>query len=391
MSEQPHEDWDPRADEVMREQIKAYDEMRRTCPVAWSNYQHWTLFRHDDVKAALESPATFSNDVSAHLSVPNGMDPPEHTAYRKLIEPYFAPEAMARFEPICRDIAGKLIGAIRESETLDVVARLGQRYALQVQSAFMGWPESLEKPLAEWTMKNQRATLAGDREALRKVAGEFDSHIRALLAARREAPGGALHDVTASLMSEKVNGRPLTDEELVSLIRNWTVGELATISASISILCHYLASHPELFQQLKAHPDELPRAIDEILRIDAPLISNRRETTQDVALGGRIIPAGARVTLLWASANRDEDVFGNPDEYCPHENAGSNLLYGAGIHVCPGAPLARMELRILMEQLLSQTSRIELLDEESPVRARFPAGGFSYLPLSFVWSKAEHL
>ena len=175
----------------------------------------------------------------------------------------------------------------------------------------------------------------------------------------------------------------MTDEELVSLLRNWTVGELATISASISILTHYLAHHPELLNDLKAVPEQLSDAIDEILRMDAPLISNRRVVTQEVEIGGRTIPAGAKITLLWASANRDEVAFGNPDQFCPRQNAARNLLYGAGIHVCPGAPLARMELRIFMEELLKQIEAIEQADGEQPERAMFPTGGFNYLPLVF--------
>lgn len=184
-------------------------------------------------------------------------------------------------------------------------------------------------------------------------------------------------------MREQINGHPMTDEELVSLLRNWTVGELATISASISILTNYLAHHHELLNNLKAAPEQLPEAIDEILRMDAPLISNRRVTTREVEIGGRTIPAGEKITLLWASANRDEDTFGNPDQFCPHQNAAKNLLYGAGIHICPGAPLARMELRVFMEELLKQVDAIEPVAGERPERAMFPTGGFNALPLVF--------
>ncbi|HTN34549.1 MAG TPA: cytochrome P450, partial [Marinobacter sp.] len=103
-----------------------------------------------------------------------------------------------------------------------------------------------------------------------------------------------------------------------------------------------------------------------------------------VMLGERNIPAGERITILWASANRDEKVFGDPDKYCPHANADKNLLYGAGIHICPGAPLARMELQVLMEELLSKITRITLAPDQQPTRATFPTGGFNSLPLIFV-------
>lgn len=381
MAEQYREDWDPRDASVQKNQTRAYDAMRNTCPVAWSEYQQWTLFRHADVMTVLEDHHTFSNVVSAHLSVPNGMDPPDHTPYRKVIEPYFAPERMIQFEPQCRHLARTLISTLNTGEPIDVVSTLSRPFALQVQCDFMGWPECLHHPLAEWVSKNHKATLAGNRSAMGNVAAEFDGYIRDLLNVRRRAGTQAPDDVTTQLMREKVNGTSMTDDELVSLLRNWTVGELATISASISILAHYLAHHPALLKDLKAAPDQLPNAIDEILRMDAPLISNRRLATRETEIGGKTIPAGAKITLLWASANRDEATFGDPDRFCPQENAPKNLLYGAGIHVCPGAPLARMELNVFMEELLKQVNMIDMVEGQPPERAAFPTGGFNHLPL----------
>lgn len=383
MAEQYPEDWDPRAVNVQQNQTRAYDAMRNACPVAWSQYQQWTLFRHADVMTVLEDHHTFSNVVSAHLSVPNGMDPPEHTPYRKAIEPYFSPERMMRFEPTCRHLARMLIATLSTGEPVDVVSTLSRPFALQIQCAFMGWPERLHHPLTEWVMKNHNATLAGDRSAMADVAAEFDGYIREILNIRRRTGSKASDDVTTQLMEERVNGTPMTDDELVSLLRNWTVGELATISASISILIHYLAHHPALLNALKTAPDQLPDAIDEILRMDAPLISNRRVATRNAEIGGKTIPAGAKITLLWASANRDEATFGDPDRFCPQANASKNLLYGAGIHVCPGAPLARMELQVFMEELLKQIGTIEVVEDQPPERAAFPTGGFNHLPIVF--------
>ncbi|MDL0431409.1 cytochrome P450 [Marinobacter sp. TBZ242] len=383
MADDPRKaDWNPRADEVLGDQIRAYDTMRVQCPVAWSNYQHWTLFRHGDVMRVLEDHQTFSSAASSHLSVPNGMDPPEHTPYRKVIEPYFSQQAMSQFEPTCRNIARNLVDSLPDGQPFDVVEKFSRAFALQIQCAFMGWPGSLHEPLREWVLKNHRATLASDRLAMAEVAHEFDGYIHDLLETRRQAGANAPRDVTTSLMEETVNGRTMTDEELTSLLRNWTVGELGTISSSVSILLSYLAEHPDLKQSLANDTIALPDAIDEILRIDAPLMSNRRVTTRDVEIGGRPIPAGEKITILWASANRDEKVFGDPDAFCPQKNRDHNLLYGAGVHVCPGAPLARMELRVLMEEFLSAVDTLEPAPEDRPERAVFPTGGFSYLPMT---------
>ncbi|WP_280546934.1 cytochrome P450 [Halomonas sp. 11-S5] len=381
MSDRQAQDWDPRAENVLNDQIVAYDEMRRRCPVAFSDYLQWSLFRHADVRRVLEDHETFSNAASRHLSVPNAMDPPEHTRFRRLIEPYFGPDAMADFAPQCQAIAQRVVDRLPADGEVEAITEMGQGFALEIQCAFMGWPTSLHEPLRAWVKRQQAATLAGDREALGELALEFDGVIRELLESRREAGDGAPDDVTTRIMNETVAGRALSDEEIVSILRNWTVGELGTISASIGILMRYLAANPELQARLRADHDLLPAAIDEILRLDAPLMSNRRITTCPVEIGGRRLEAGERLTLLWGSANRDEAVFGNPDEVRLDRDPGDNLLYGAGIHICPGAPLARMELRDFMVALLDATVDVALLPGRPAVRARYPAGGYAEVPL----------
>lgn len=381
MSNSPQPDWDPRSQAVLDNQIAAYDRMRGRCPVAHSDYLHWSVFRHADVLRVLEDHGTFSNVVSRHPSVPNGMDPPDHTAYRALIEPYFAPERVQAFEPACREIAMDLVCRLPAHGEVELMGGFARDFALRIQCAFMGWPEDLHVPLRYWTRRNQEATLAGDRAATAAVALEFEGFVRHLLDQRRQAGNAAPYDVTSRLLRERIGDRPLTDGEIVSIVRNWTVGELGTIAASVGILVHYLAEHPHLQQRLREDLSRLPAAIDEILRIHAPLIANRRITARPVEIGGRRLEAGARLSLIWASANRDEAVFGNPDEFRLDRDPSQNLLYGAGIHVCPGAGLARLELRVVMEELLTCTTRIALVPSRPPVRAVYPGSGFSSLAL----------
>jgi cytochrome P450 len=374
-------DWDPRAEAVLSDQLAAYDRMRRQCPVARSEYLHWSVFRHADVMRILEDHETFSSRVSGHLSVPNGMDPPEHSAFRAVIEPYFNAARMAEFAAPCRAIAVELVDRLPRGEALDLMPTLGEEFALRIQCAFMGWPEGLHEPLRTWNASNRAATLSGDRAATADVALEFDGFIRAELDRRRAAGGQVPGDVTARLLAERVGGRPLSDEQIVSIVRNWTVGELGTIASCVGILAHALAARPALQQELRGRPDLLDAAIDELLRSDAPLIANRRVTTRAVELGGREIGAGERLTLIWASANRDETVFGDPDALRLDREPGLNLLYGAGIHACPGAPLARLELRVLMEELLGHTRALSPVAGRPAIRARYPAGGFSSVPV----------
>lgn len=374
-------DWNPANEEVIRDPRAAYDTLREQCPVAHSDALGWSVFRHADVVRALHDPATFSSVVSSHVSVPNGMDPPEHTGYRRLIEPYFASERIAAFTPMCRQIAATQVTSLLAREEVELMDALAHPFAVQVQCEFLGWPPAMHEALRLWVRKNHQATLAGDRVAMASIAREFEGYVDDLLRSRHTPGDHAEHDIAASLMAQQVNGRPLRDDEIASILRNWTVGEVGTIAAAIGILAHYLADHTELQQRLRLQPALLPAAIEEILRIHGPLVANRRVATRAVTLGGRQIGAGERISLNWVAANRDPAVFNRPDQFRLDRDPHANLLYGAGIHVCPGAPLARMELIVVMQELLGQTRLISLPAGRRPTLAVYPASGFDSLPL----------
>lgn len=377
-------DWDPRDPSVLGDQVRAYDRMRGTCPVAHSDYLGWSVFRHEDVVAVIEDHETFSSVVSSHQAVPNGFDPPEHGPYRSIVDHYFTPEHMRVFEPKCRTVAKHIVSTLPFGVPIDFIGAFALEFALEAQRAWLGWPAYTVDALRHWTARNHRATLARDREELDAVAADFDATVRRVLADRRRLdPEGsaAASDITSQLLRERVGGAELRDDELVSILRNWTVGELGTMSASVGILVDYLSRHPALQRELRDTPDGLPAAIDEILRMHAPLVANRRVATRDAQLGGRTITAGEHVTVIWASANRDEDRFGDPDDFQPERNAADNLLYGRGIHDCPGAPLARLELRVVVEELLAASRSIDPVAGDSPDFASYPASGFRTLPI----------
>ena len=375
-------DWDPRSPEVFSDQIGAYDRMRETCPVAHSDYLGWSLFRHADVLRVLDDHETFRNVVSRHPSVPNGMDPPEHTLYRQMIELYFAPDRIAAFEPVFRRIARELVDHLAANPSSDVIRDFAEPYAVRIQCGFLGWPQSLHAPLLEWIYRNRAATLARDAEAMAAVTLEFDGHIRAQLAVRERAGAGAADDLTTCLLRQTVDGKRLDHAEIVSILRNWTVGELGTIAACVGIILHFLAGRPDIQDRLRRDRGELAPAIDEILRLHGPLISNRRVATRAVTIGGRTLEAGDRITVMWASANRDGAAFADADAFHPGRDQSRNLLYGAGIHVCPGAQLARMQLNIVLDELLEGLESFSLLPGAAPVRAVYPASGFSSLFLT---------
>lgn len=375
-------DWNPRGPSVRRDPVAAYDEMRDRCPVARGADGAWTLFSHADVTSAALDPETFANAVSRHLQVPNGFDGPEHTAFRAVVDRYFTRDRVAAVEPAVQQVAAALVGRLEVPGTVDAV-ELGSRFAVQAQSAWLGWPADLEPELLRWVRDNHAATRSRDRARTAEVARRFDAIVRALVDARRRAGADAPDDVTTELVRDRVDGRPLGDDEIVSMLRNWTGGDLGSMALCAGVVLTHLADRPALQDRLRAGvPDrELDAVLDEILRIDDPFVTNRRVVTAPVTVGGRELAPGDRVVVNWTSANRDPRMFGDPGAFEPLVNAPYNLVWGIGKHVCPGRPLATMELRVLTRAVLHATAVIEPDPDRPRERALPPAGGFAVAPL----------
>lgn len=383
-------DWDVRSDEVQRNQLAAYDRLRESHGVARSEALGTSVLRHADVLAVVRDHARFSSVVSSHVAVPNGMDPPQHTIYRTLIDPYFAPERVAAMRPVYEAVAQALLAQARQAHTqapFDFIAECALPYAARTQCAFLGWPQALEGELAAWIAQHHQASLAQDRARLGELGLQFEALIDRMLDERSGTGDVAVRDATEALMHEVVDGQPLARGAIASILRNWTVGEIGTIAASVGIIAQWLATHPALQQRLRGEPALQPEAIEEMLRLHGPLVVNRRVARCPVRLGGHAFEAGERVTVHWTSANRDPRVFEAPDEFRFGRDQGQNLLYGAGIHVCPGAPMARVQLAVWLRALLGATSAIAPAEADQPLDyARYPAMGFARLPLTFNWA-----
>lgn len=366
----PASEGDPRA---------CSDEERQQHGVVRNAQGEWELLRHDLVVKAALSDAQFSNAVSSRRQIPNGLDAAEHTAYRAALDGFLTPEAIAPFHESFQQIACDLIGELPRNEGIDAVARIGAQFAVRAQSAWLGWPKSLEQRLVDWVAENQAATRSGDRVWMQRVAEAFDDIIRAVLEPRRHARETDGDDVTRQLMQVEVNGQRLSEAEIVSVLRNWTGGDLGSIALCLGVLIHYLATHPAEQERLRAGipAPAFEAIINEILRIDDPFVSNRRVTKCPVTIGGVELPAGARVKLNWTSANRDESVFGDPDAINPAHNAAHNLVYGIGKHICPGRWLATLEMRIALQALLAATSSIRLDPQQPCQRSASPVGGWA--------------
>lgn len=362
--------------------LRAYTDQLRSKYAAVKNIQgEWVLLWHAEVVAAAQDHKRFSSNVSRYLQIPNGLDGEEHTQYRRIIEQYLTAEALTPFVPVFKRIAQDLMAHLPRSKAIDAVQEIGALFAVRAQCAWLGWPAELEEPLLQWMTDNHAATRSGEQEQLSKVAQTFDAIIQSVVAPRRAAPEQAPNDVTTKLCRDQINGRLLTEEELVSILRNWTGGDLGSIALCIGVLVAHLAQNPDSGDYLRSASDsDVEAYINEVLRLDNPFISNRRITTCPVRIGEHQLPAGTKVKLNWTSANRDESVFNN-NAFQPQEHAADNLVYGTGKHACPGELLSTWQLRIALQALLKNSTTITLAPSLPLEREVAPVGGYHKVPI----------
>jgi len=377
MSVEQHDNWNPREASILEDQRRAYDKMRERCPVAYSEFMGWSLFRYEDIANVLADPETYSN-VSRFLAIPNGMDPPVLGRYRKALAPNFSHEQMTMLEPCAREIAANLLEALLPHGEGEFIDTFATPFTLKTLCALLGWPEQQWECLGGWVHGGQQAAFNRDSAAGKALASLFSEHVKVNLDKHRASPDDVA-DATDALLGTEVDGVRFDDEQIVSVLRNWTAGH-GTVAAGLGILVLHLAQEFDLQDRLRSDPSLIPAAIEEILRADGPLVANRRTTMREVEIQGRVIPKGGSLSLMWIAANRDPRVFDDPNTVKIGRNTDSSLVWGQGIHLCMGAPLARLEMRVALEELLSRTNRFELAGD-TPRRAVYPSNGLTALPL----------
>ena len=338
-----------------------------------------TVRDHAEVVRIATDPERFSSTVSRFLQIPNGLDGPEHRRFRVLVERYFTAEALAQFAPACRRVARDLVDALPQDRVIDAVRDIGAPYAVRAQSAWLGWPPELERKLLDWLDDKLAAVRSGDAARNAEVAERFDALTIGLLEARRASDGS--RDLTDRLAHDTSAGRPLRDDEIVAILRNWTGGDLATIALCVGVILHTAATRKPVDRRMREETSDaaLDACLEEILRLDDPFTSSRRVATCRTHAAGMPVEKGQFIALDWAAANRDTRVFAPVGEFAPERNAAANLVYGIGPHVCPGRPLARLELRELVRAL--QAAFAAMVPAGAPLRETPPLGGFRTVPI----------
>ena len=376
----------------------ATDEQRASGPLARTPEGTWVVLGHAEAMEVAGDHDSYASAVSRFLQVPNGLDGVEHTAICAATDHFFGPEEMAAFEPVLRDVARDLVEELTADvgpagTEVDAVAAIGAVFAVRAQTAWLGWPAELEPQLLQWMVDNHEASRSRDLARTAEVAERFDALIRSVIRPRRAAGAHAPDDVTNRLIHQRVElpdpevpdstERSLRDEEIVSILRNWTGGDLGSIALCVGVLLTAMSTRPQLAERLRHGTyEEAVAIVDELLRIDSPFVSNRRVTTCPVTLAGQEIAQGERLLIHWTSANRDERTFPSPDEFDPAANTPHNLVYGTGKHVCPGRPLATLELVVALQELLAV---VDVSPAETPgEREIAPVGGWAHAPVVLI-------
>ncbi|WP_235564478.1 cytochrome P450 [Modestobacter sp. Leaf380] len=377
----------------------AFAAARAVAPVQWDEgLGMWLAYGHAEANAVLRTRALgriwtdrepaerFGQFNLVHRNAILEMEPPDHTRLRRLISTAFARGHVERLRPWVEELAGRLVdGMVEESAgsaPVDLFAGMAEQLPVAVIAELLGVPEADRHLLRPWSnaivkmYEYGRTTEVED--AAETAAAEFVEYLRGLAAERRRVPGDDL--LTHLVTARDADGDRLTEDELVTtcvLLLN--AGHEATVNVTGNGLLALL-QHPGELARLRADPALLPTAIEELMRFDSPLQLFERTATADVEIGGVTVQRGQKIAALLGSGNHDPAVFAEPDRLDVGRTENPHISFGAGVHFCIGAPLARVELQASFSALLDRTSRIEL---PAPPRRRpeFVIRGLAELPI----------
>jgi cytochrome P450 len=335
-----------------------YEQLRDECPVArreGGSRPEVFLSRYDDIFWAMRHPETFtSEDLGLYLGeqpqIPLEVDPPQHTKYRRLLNPQFVPREIEKHAPEVRAIVRELIDDFAPRGTCDFHAEFATPLPSRIFLPLMGLPREDLPMFLRWRDMNVRPDVApgdfGGAERIRVQASrEMNEYFREAIAQRRQTPDDGL---LSHIVHATIDGEPLGERELLGMSHLLLIGGLDTVTATLDCMIAFLAVHPDHRHQL-ADPAVVPGAVEEMLRWLTPVMLVPRAVAQDCEMRGVQLSAGDAVNLVLGAANMDENEFGEPDvDFAREPNR--HLAFGGSHHLCLGAHLARLELRIALEE-----------------------------------------
>ncbi len=387
----PPADFDPLAEDFVADPHATWARLRAACPVArGARWDFWALTRYDDIVAASSRPADFSsaqgivvpkNPVSGRRA-PLHFDPPEHPRYRRPLNAVFAAERVPAMEPAMRELAAELLEPFLANGGGEFVAEFSSPYAGLVFAEILHLPREHARELNASGERFEHAQAHFDIETAERENQHLYTECRKLVAARRENPLDATEDIVSALLAVEIDGEPLEDEFVAGSLRQLLIAAHVAPTALLASAVDHLARDQELQQRLRADPGLIPAALDELMRLYAPNQGFARTATRDVEVRGRTIRAGEMAALVLPSANRDPDVFDDPERFVLDRSPNPHLAFGHGPHKCAGIAVARTELKVALEELLARTASFERAGE--PEMLGWPVYGPETLPLACI-------
>jgi cytochrome P450 len=362
----------------------AYQELRATSPVCWNEAEEfWALLKYDDIRSISTNTASFTSTKGVMIpdpAIPNAVqegnlvfiDPPRHRQLRKLISAGFTRRHVNLLEQKIRDIVLGILDEIEPESTHEFADEIAAPLPTRLIAEMLGAPASDWEQFRIWS---DAATGTADPDIeLDAMAASLQlyEYFTELIEARRGEPKD---DILSVLVHAEVDGERLTDMDLVHFAFLLLVAGNETTRNLISLGTLALIAHPEQYRKLVDDPLLIPLGVEEMLRWTSPVTHMARTATTDVEIRGQLIRKGELVVMLYGSANRDEAVFGPTSEtFDVTRSPNPHIAFGTGEHSCLGAQLARIEARIMFEELLSRYPKLELVGDVTRMRATMVPG-----------------
>jgi len=364
---------------------------------------YWNVVKHADLIEVNRDTATFSSEVGGTMIMsgqfPVGedpdammdtrgvlmldMDPPKHTRYRLLVNKGFTPRMIGLIEQTLRHRAALIVDNVIEQGSADFVEDIAAELPLQAIAEIMGVPQEDRRKLFEWS---NRMVGAADPEYMADDTGdafvELFTYVNGLAGQRRTDPHD---DIVTKLLNAEIEGESLSELEFDMFMMLLAVAGNETTRNATAHGMYALLTHPEQFELLKSDPDALmDNAVEEVLRWASPVLHFRRTATTDTEIRGQKIAAGDRVVIWHISANRDEEVWDNPFTFDITRSPNPHVAFGGGgSHFCLGANLARMELKLILTELVTRLPDMQLAGEPQRLLSNF-IGGIKHMPVKWT-------
>ncbi len=384
-------DYDPLDQETLRDPYPLYSVFRESKPIARSDAfgGFWVLTRYSDVKAAAADTQTYSSASGGITIPPFGnpvpfipieVDPPRHAGFRKPLQGWLSKGRMLALEQDLYRIVGEVVDGFIDRGRADLAVELAEPVPSMILARVLGLPE------ADWSRfmhLGHTIVDAGERSDLETAGAALFELMAYLKAQVEERKANPTEDMLSQIVHMQVEGKAMSDDEVLGAAFFLVEAGHETTVGAISTMLLHLAHRPEQRRRLIEDRSLIGAAVEEALRFDPPVQNLARTLTRDVELHGVRMKSGDRVLLCWGSANRDTDVFADAEKLVIDRPRNHHVTFGSGVHHCLGAPLARLEMKVVLETVLDRLPEYRIEDSDAVVVGGLIARRVKSMPV--VW------